>query len=63
MSFRKAKWIWVEQDSKPDTYGEFYNEFMWKEGNVKCLLSCDSDYTLFINGRYVESNQYADYEW
>lgn len=58
-----AKWIWVEKDCKPDTYGEFYDEFRWEEGEINCLLSCDGDYTLFINGQYVASNQYGDYEW
>ena len=62
-TFKKAKWIWVEKESKPDSYGEFYGEFHWEEGEVNCLLSCDSDYTLFINGQYVASNQYGDYEW
>lgn len=61
--FGKAKWVWVENDSKPDTYGEFYGEFIWEEGDVECLLSCDGDYTLFVNGCYVASNQYGDYEW
>ncbi len=60
---KEAKWIWVENDSKPDTYGEFYDEFTWNEGDVSCLLSCDGDYTLFVNGVYVASNQYGDYEW
>ena len=50
MYFKQAKWIWVEQKSKPDTYGEFYNEFNWENGEVNCRLSCDGDYTLFING-------------
>ena len=63
MAFNKAKWIWVEKESKPDTYGEFYNDFAWAEGDVNCLLSCDGDYTLYINGQYVASNQYGDYEW
>ena len=63
MAFNKAKWIWVEKESKPDTYGEFYNDFAWAEGDVNCLLSCDGDYTLFVNGKYVASNQYGDYEW
>ena len=63
MVFHKAKWIWVEKDCKPDTYGEFYDEFEWEEGGVDCLLSCDGDYTLYINGQYVASNQYGDYEW
>ena len=61
--FNKAKWIWVEKDSRPDTYGEFFDEFTWKEGKVNCFLSCDGDYTLYINGQYVASNQYGDYEW
>ena len=63
MAFNKAKWIWVEKESKPDTYGEFYDEFIWEEGDVNCRLSCDGDYTLFVNGQYVASNQYGDYEW
>lgn len=62
-AFEKAKWIWVEDGSKPDTYGEFYDTFLWNEGEVNCLISCDGDYTLYINGQYVASNQYGDYEW
>jgi len=61
--FARAKWIWVENNSIPDTYGEFYDDFIWNEGVVNCLLSCDSDYTLFVNGTFVASNQYGDYEW
>ena len=63
MAFNKAKWIWVENASKPDSYGEFYDEFTWEDGDVKCCLSCDGDYTLFVNGQYVASNQYGDFEW
>ena len=62
-NFNMAKWVWVEKDCSPDTYGEFFDEFTWEEGNVNCLLSCDSDYTLFINGKFVASNQYGDFEW
>lgn len=61
--FEKAKWIWVEQASLPDSYGEFYDEFSWEGGKCECLLSCDGDYTLFVNGRFVSSNQYGDFEW
>ena len=63
MAFENARWIWVEKECKPDTYGEFYNEFLWEEGEVNCLLSCDGDYTLYVNGQYVSSNQYGDFEW
>ena len=59
----ESKWIWVDEKSAPDTYGEFYDEFVWEEGEINCLLSCDGDYTLYINGEYVASNQYGDYEW
>lgn len=58
-----AKWIWVDKDFRPDTYGEFYDEFNWEGGEVNCLLACDSDYALFVNGKFVASNQYGDYEW
>ena len=63
MQFINAKWIWVENVSNPDTYGEFYDEFNWEQGVVNCRISCDGDYTLFVNGQYVASNQYGDYEW
>ncbi len=62
-SFNLAKWIWADKDCKPDTYGEFYDEFQWEDGEINCRLSCDGDYTLYINGQYVSSNQYGDYEW
>lgn len=61
--FTSARWIWVENESKTDTYGEFYDEFTWTEGDTECLLSCDGDYTLFVNGQYVSSGQYGDFEW
>ncbi|MBO7763218.1 MAG: family 78 glycoside hydrolase catalytic domain [Clostridia bacterium] len=63
MLFEGAKWIWVEDASLPDTYGEFYREFSWNGGPVSLFLSADSEYTLFLNGRFVESNRYADCEW
>ena len=61
--FERAKWIWVEQNSLPDSYGEFYDEFSWEDGKCECLLSCDGDYTLFVNGQFAASNQYGDFEW
>ena len=29
---------------------------------VICRISCDGDYTLFVNGRYAAGNQYGDFE-
>ena len=61
--FERAKWIWVARESLPDSYGEFYDEFSWEGGKCEVLLSCDGDYTLFVNGQFVASNQYGDFEW
>ncbi len=61
--FKTAKWIWVDGDNAPDTYGEFYDEFIWQGEKTTCHISVDGDYTLFINGKYVASNQYGDFEW
>ena len=61
MAFESAKWIWIDNENAPDTYGEFC--FTLKKGRGTYMnLSCDGDYTLFINGEYVSSGQYGDYE-
>ena len=58
--FKNAKWIWIN-DSSPDTYGEFSAKFV-SLGKSSINISCDGDYTLFVNGQYVSSGQYGDYE-
>ena len=63
-SFEKAKWIWnaVGTQNK-DEHVEFFKRIHLKAGKRTIVrLSCDSDYTLFINGQFVASNQYSDYE-
>ena len=62
MAFEKSKWIWVNEATSKNVHAEFYGEFAWKDGDGICRLSCDSDYTLYINGVAVGSNQYGDYE-
>lgn len=61
--FKKSNWIWKLGAVDADEYAEFYQSFNWKGGKCVCRLACDSDYTLFINGKYVASNQYGDFEW
>jgi len=58
--FEKSKFIWIN-DTNIDTYGEFYASFKANSSPI-CRISCDGDYTLFINGKYVASNQYGDFE-
>lgn len=60
-AFEKSKWIWIDSESEKNQYGEFFATFKGEVG-TKINLSCDGDYTLFINGKYVSSNQYGDYE-
>lgn len=60
--FQKSKWIWDTQAVGEDTYCEFVQKIPYEGGRYACKLSCDGDYTLFINGKFVETNQYPDYE-
>ena len=60
--FNKSNWIWDKSVEGADTYCEFISDFVYDEGKCLCNLSCDSDYTLFVNGKFVESNQYPDFE-
>ncbi len=61
--FEKSKWIWHTAEDLADDYGEFFEKFEAKRGDkIICRLSCDGDYTLFVNGSFAASNQYGDYE-
>ena len=58
-----GKWIWFSDNAGKDEYGEFFTDFCWNgKEKLRLQLSVDGDYTLFINGVYVSSNQYGDYE-
>jgi len=63
--FEKAKWIWIDKEGGVDEYGEFTALFAAaaeKGEKTVCRISVDGDYTLFINGEFVSSNQYGDFE-
>ena len=60
--FEKGKWIWIKDGGKEDEYGEFFARFDYAGGGARIFLSVDGDYTLFINGKYVDSNQLGDFE-
>lgn len=60
--FENAKWIWINREQNRDEYGEFFASFSCFGKNAVCRLSCDGDYTLYINGRVAGSNQYGDFE-
>ena len=59
----KEKWIWIDGKNEEDVYGEFKSAFTWKGGKTVVRVSADSEYALFINGKFVYAGQYADFPW
>ena len=45
-----------------DSYAEFYDKFVYGSGKAFVNVSCDTDYTLYVNGTFAASNQYGDFE-
>ena len=60
--FEFSEWIWIKKECSVDEYGEFFVTFDATKNPTNFRISCDGDYTLFVNGKYVASNQYGDYE-
>ena len=60
--FEKSKWIWNDAVYGEDEYAEFCDCFLWESGETKLRISVCGDYTLFVNGNFVASNQYGDFE-
>ncbi len=60
--FENSKWIWTDEHGKPDSYAEFVDTFEYFGGSCALYISADSDYAAFINGRYIASSQYGDFE-
>ena len=58
---QKSQWIWVDAPKTDDMYGEFYSEMTYLGGEVTVRISADSNYALFVNGVFVDSDQYPDY--
>jgi len=61
-TFEKGKWIWANCPEGVDQYVEFYDNIHFNGACTVMNISCDTDYTLYINGKFVASNQYGDFE-
>jgi len=59
--FEQSSWIWLHKEKTVDEYVEFEDSFLGKE-KATLRISCDSDYTLWVNGTYAASGQYGDFE-
>ena len=59
--FKNANWIWYEKSYGKNEYGEFCDIITYAGKKAILRISVCGDYTLFINGKYVASNQYGDF--
>lgn len=59
--FECSKFIWTDNEEK-NSYAEFFDTFNVENGKTSVAISVDGDYTLYINGAFVSSSQYGDYE-
>ena len=60
--FEKSSVIWSGCSFGENEYTEVYESIAWEKGNTLIRLSVCGDYTLFVNGKYVSSNQYGDFK-
>ncbi len=60
--FEKSKWIYADCEKSADQYTEYVDILGGVYEKAIINLSCDSDYTLYINGEYAASGQYGDFE-
>ena len=60
-AFSKSKWIWCDKNCGENEYAEFIEQIIWEGSPLRIRLSVCGDYTLFINGQYIASNQYGDF--
>ena len=57
----KSEWIWLNETQQNDSYADFYSEFNYTGKPAFIRISADSNYVLFINGKFVNSGQYPDF--
>ena len=61
--FKHADWIWLDGCDTVNVYVTFYDKVTVPDvsGTYKMLLSVDTNYALYINGKQAGTGQYADY--
>lgn len=60
--FENAKWIWCQDAIGTDSYTEFYSTCeLDGKSPVRIRISADSNYAIYVNGRFADSGQYADF--
>lgn len=59
--FQNSSLIWHNESWGENEYGEFFDTFSYSGKDAILRISACGDYTLFINGKFAGSNQYADF--
>ena len=61
--FKRADWIWLDGYDTVNVYVTFYDKVTVPDvsGTFKMILSVDTNYALYINGKQAGTGQYADY--
>lgn len=54
------KGIWIEHEGL-NHYAEFLKRFDVQSNDCKIKISVDTEYAVYVNGKYVAHGQYADY--
>ena len=61
MVFEKACMIWHSEGFADNDYAEFCEAVTYNGGSAVFRVSASGDYALFVNGKFTESNQFADF--
>lgn len=61
-AFLSSRWIWHGGEICENSYAEFCEKINFNGENTVLRISVRGDYTLFINGKFVECNQFPDFE-
>ncbi|MEG6612637.1 family 78 glycoside hydrolase catalytic domain [Pseudoclostridium thermosuccinogenes] len=57
-----ADWIWNEGTGSLNSYAKFIHEFEVEEiKEIRLMISADTDYVVYVNGRMAGYGQYDDY--
>ncbi len=58
-----ANWIWCKDQIAPDAYTAFRRTFTLEKSvaHPELLISADSDFSLFVNGKLVVGSQFSDF--
>ena len=61
MVFENARMIWHKENYTENDYAEFFEKVNFSGKKAILRVSVSGDYALFINGKFVASNQFADF--